>query len=43
VAEKLGAHFEGILKARLRLRGKGGDALGYSLLADEFKSHDWSV
>jgi RimJ/RimL family protein N-acetyltransferase len=37
VAEKLGAHFEGILRRRYMLRGKPCDALGYSLLASEYR------
>ena len=43
MAEKLGAHFDGILKKRLMLRGKPCDALAYSLLAEEFNAHHCSI
>jgi RimJ/RimL family protein N-acetyltransferase len=43
IAEKLEAHFEGLLKKRLMLHGKPCDALGYSLLAEEFNAHQSSI
>jgi RimJ/RimL family protein N-acetyltransferase len=39
VAEKLGAHREGLLRRRLVLRGKPHDALSFSLVAEEFNAH----